>query len=191
MSKFWTSALFLLLTPLFFAQVASADTIFSFGYSDTAGNVATATLSAVDLGGGSYLANSGTLTVTGGADVGLYYLLAVAGLPSNGGGAVYSPSGKFYFDDMLLIGTSPFLDGAGLLFVGNGLEINMWANGPNNFSLYSWNGSTYNVAVDGGTDSEPTPVTSAPEPSSLALLGLVGVCGVCLRFRQRKHAATA
>jgi hypothetical protein len=177
-------------------EVASADTQFTFTYSDGS-NVANAIISASSLGGGQFVANSGTLNVTAGLDVGTYSLVSTVGAPPYSGvsGTFLSPSGAFYFDDLLFAGTSPFLDGAGLVFVGNGpgavsTEINIWGNSANNYSFYSWNGSTLNVTVDGGA-GDPLTLISTPEPSSLALLGIAGFLGVCWHFRKLKQTVVA
>jgi len=158
------------------------DPSFFLSYSDASGNIATATLDAVDLGNGTFLATSGVLVVTGGADVGTYSLFP------GGPNPTFSPSGAFIFNNVLYPNTNPSLDPFGLLFTGNGLEINIWGNSPNNFSFWSWNGRTYNVSFDGGFAT----LTAIPEPSSLALFGMVtctlaSYCG----WRRRNQAVTA
>lgn len=147
------------------------DPLFSFTFA-IGSDTGSGSLSATDLGGGQFLATSGTLTVTGGADAGTYTLLA------GGPGATTSPSGAFLFNDVIYPSSDPTLDVDGLLFTGGGLEINIFGNGPGSYSFDSWNGS-YNVQDIG---SGPVTFTQTPEPSTLALLaagmfGLVGAFG--------------
>ena len=163
-----------------------ADPQFDFTYSDGA-NSAFGTLSASALGGGDFLATSGSLTVTAGADAGTYSLFP------GGPGQTTSPSGAFYYDDVVYPGSNPFIDNDGLLFTGNGLEINIFSSGSSNYSFYSYNGSSYNVAsgppfgfANGGSAS----LSAVPEPAGLTLLGfgavlLLGYAG----FRRRKALA--
>ena len=87
-------------------------------------------LNVTDEGGGSWLATSGTLTVTGGSDVGSYTLIP-------GGPAItLSPLGSFDYDNLITPGANPALDVDGLLFGVTGKEINVWGNSPNNYSFY-------------------------------------------------------
>ena len=131
----------------FVSKGGDGDPTFQFSYSDSSGNVANGTLTATDLGGGQYLATGGTLTVTGGADVGTYSLYP------GGPGVTTSPSGAFIYDNVVTSGSNPFLDVDGLLFTGGGLEINIWGNSPNNYSFYSSNVSGYNVSCFAGSPS--------------------------------------
>jgi len=129
---------------------------------DIGGNQGTASLLSTSLGGGNYWATSGTLNVTAGADIGTYSLIA-------GGPSVFtSPAGAFNVDNVLYSSSDPVLDVYGLLFGGGGLEINIWGNGPGDYSFYSWDGSTYNVGFAGPSTVSLQPV---PEPASLLLLG--------------------
>lgn len=144
-------------------SAGATDPAFVFSI-DLMGNDATATLDAIVLTGGAFLATSGTLHVTAGADVGTYSLVA------GGPGAFDSPSGAFVANDVLYPGSNPLLDAYGLLFTGGGLEINIFGNSPNNYSFASGNGSNYNVEVTGTPDS--VSLQEAPEPGTLALLGI-------------------
>ncbi len=87
-------------------------------------------LNTTDIGNGQYLATAGSLTVSGGRDVGAYPLFP-------GGPAVTtSPSGFFIFDNVFSPSVDPGIDNDGLLFLGGGLEINIFSNGPDNYQFY-------------------------------------------------------
>lgn len=129
-------------------------------------------LNANSLGGGEFLATTGTLTVTGGQDVGTYSLYP------GGPGQTTSPSGYFYYDNVLYLSSNPGIDNAGLLFTGQGLEINIFSNGPGNYQFYDNTG--YN-----NVGEEFTLTEVVPEPASLVLLGF-GLAG--LWFSRRKKA---
>jgi hypothetical protein len=73
--------------------------------------------------------------VTGGADVGVYPLWP--GGPS----ITLSPSGFFEFDNLLYPSMDPLIDNDGLLFIGGGLEINIFSN-PGDYQFYDNNGYT-------------------------------------------------
>ncbi len=88
------------------------------------------TLNVTDLGGGSWLATSGNLTVTGGSDVGSYTLIP------GGPGVTLSPLGSFLYDNVIYPSANPALDVDGLLFGTSGKEINVWGNSTNNYSFY-------------------------------------------------------
>jgi hypothetical protein len=157
------------------------DPSFDFSYSDGSGNVAHGSLTGIDLGNGRFLITSGTLVVTGGADFGTYSLFP------GGPGETSSPTGAFLFNDVLYPSNNPSLDSDGLLFTGNGLEINIWGNSPGNYSFWSWNGSSYNVQSTGPATFQ---VSAAPEPTTFALFGLMAVGGVgYCGWRRRKPAA--
>jgi hypothetical protein len=132
---------------------------------DLMGNDASASLNALNIGGGAFLATSGTLHVTAGADVGTYSLFA-------GGPAEFtSPSGAFIANDVVYYpGANPVLDTFGLLFAGNGMEINIFGDAPGEYSFISWNGSSYNVDATGIPNS--VNLQEVPEPGTLALLGI-------------------
>ena len=129
------------------------------------GNAASASLNALNIGGGAFLATSGTLHVTAGADVGTYSLSA-------GGPADFtSPSDAFIANDVLYYpGANPVLDTFGLLFAGDGMEINIFGDAPGEYSFISWNGSSYNVDATGIPNS--VSLHEVPEPGTLALLGI-------------------
>jgi hypothetical protein len=87
-------------------------------------------LNVTDLGGGSWLATSGNLTVTGGSDVGTYSLIP------GGPGVTLSPLGSFDYNDVIYPSANPALDVDGLLFGDSVKEINVWGTGTNSYSFY-------------------------------------------------------
>jgi hypothetical protein len=98
-------------------------------------------LNTIDMGNDQFLATAGSLTVTGGADVGAYPLYP------GGPGVTVSPLGAFDFDDVLYPSTNPPLDLDGLLFTGPGLEINIWGNSLNNYSFYDFSDGAYGTQL--------------------------------------------
>ena len=122
---------------------------FTFAIGPNAGY---GSLNTTDAGNGEFLATAGTLTVTGGGDVGAYPLYP--GGPSE----VLSPSGRFLFDNVLYPSIDPGIDNGGLLFIGSGLEINIWSNSPDNYEFDDWNGSSYTNDATG----EPFTLNVAP-----------------------------
>src|SRR5271165_2081414 len=81
------------------------------------------TLNVTDLGGGSWLATSGNMTVTGGSDVGTYTLIP------GGPGTTTSPLGSFLYNNVIYPSANPALDIDGLLFGDITKEINVWGTG--------------------------------------------------------------
>jgi hypothetical protein len=100
---------------------------FSFAIST---ETAFGSLNVTDEGGGTWLATSGSLTVTGGSDVGTYTLIP------GGPGVTTSPLGSFLYDNVITPSTNPALDVDGLLFGVAGEELNVWGNSPDNYSFY-------------------------------------------------------
>ncbi len=91
-------------------------------------------LNVTDQGGGTWLATSGSLTVTGGSDVGTYTLIP------GGPGVTTSPLGSFLYDNVIYPSANPALDVDGLLFGVAGKELNVWGNSANNYSFYDSTG---------------------------------------------------
>jgi len=87
-------------------------------------------LNVTDQGGGKWLATAGSLTVTGGSDVGTYTLIP------GGPGTTTSPLGSFTYDNLITPSANPALDTGGLLFGVTGKEINVWGTGANTYSFY-------------------------------------------------------
>lgn len=116
------------------------------------------TLTTANLGNGELLATAGTLTVTGGSDIGTYPLYP------GGPATTYSPAGLFIYDNILYSSQDPVLDEDGLLFTGSGgLELNIWGNSPDNYSFYVGLSGGYPVSVT--ADGFVTPVVNpAPDP---------------------------
>ena len=112
-------------------------------------------LNTTDVGGGEFNATAGFLNVTGGKDVGVYPLYP------GGPGVVLSPSGSFVYDNDLFPSMDPLIDTVGgPLFISGGLEINLFAYGPDSYSFYDSSGYnhtgssfTLNVAPGGGQTS--------------------------------------
>src|SRR5208283_1909428 len=113
--------------------------LFDFAF-DIAPETGYGSFHTTDEGNGQFLANSGTLTVTGGNDIGTFTLYP------GGPGVTLSPMGGFDYDNLLYPfypTLNPPLDEDGLLFFTSGLEINIWGNSPGNYSFYDYNGSGY------------------------------------------------
>jgi PEP-CTERM motif len=148
------------------------------------GNIGFGSLSTTDEGGGQFLATSGTLTVTSGADFGSYAI--VAGGPS----ATLSPSGAFNFDNLVMPGSNPSLDVYGLLFSnGSGKEINIWGTGTSSYSFWDHTSSGYGVQYNGPSTGDFFTATVVPLPTSYTLL--LGGLGVIVLFALRNGRKSA
>jgi hypothetical protein len=110
---------------------------FAFTNGTDAGN---GSLNTTDNGDGLFLATAGTLTVTAGRDVGSYQIYP------GGPATTTSPSGFFNYDDLLYPSVDPGIDLQGLLFIGSGLEINLFSNGADSYEFYD--NTSYNNAGD-------------------------------------------
>jgi hypothetical protein len=144
---------------------SSFDPLFNYAF-DTDPDTGYGTLNTTDNGNGQFLATVGNLVVTSGPDIGSYSLVP------GGPGVTISPSGYFYYDNLLYPSMDPAIDLDGLVFSGSGLEINIYSNGPDSYTFYDDNGYnstgssfTLNVAPDGGQTSPAKfvfDVTAAP-----------------------------
>jgi hypothetical protein len=126
--------------PLTASPLTSAfEPLFDFAFTNgtDAGN---GSLNTTDNGDGLFLATAGTLTVTAGQDVGSYQMYP------GGPATTSSPNGYFNYDDLLYPSVDPGIDLEGLLFIGSGLEINIFSNGADNYEFYDNTG--YNNAGD-------------------------------------------
>ena len=151
---------------------ARATEEFQFSYSGegvTGSGLVTAELIAP----GEWLAISGTDTTSGGPIAGTLTLQP----NPNGAETATSPSGFFYYDNLLFPDSDPIIDNAGLLFVnGTGGEVNLFSYGPDSYTHYDNTGFNVMVTFD---------QSAVPEPASLALFGVgVGLLGWTRRRRQ-------
>ncbi len=132
------------------------DSTYTFSIGGQTGN---GTLTAADLGGGELLATAGSLTVTGGSDIGTYPLYPA------GPGITTSPDGVFDIDNLLFPSSDPTLDVDGLLFTGSGgLELNLWGNSPDNYSFYTYVSGNYVLEINAAGSAFTPDVSSAPDP---------------------------
>jgi hypothetical protein len=143
-----------------------------FNYTFTIGtDTGYGTLNSTNIGNGKFFATAGSLIVTGGNDIGTYSFYP------GGPGPVISPTGFFEYNNVLYPLSNPLLDTWGLLFTGNGLEINIWGNSPNNYTFYDNKSYTHtgldfalSVAPGGGYQTFPAKfsfdVTAAPSCTS-------------------------
>jgi hypothetical protein len=115
----------------------------------------------------SGVAVSGFLDVTGGAGLGSYTLQAGSG-----------SDGSFNWDSAVAVGSNPFLGNAGLLFVGSGVEVNMYTD-SNGYNLWGNIGGNWNPMAIGDAT-----LTSVPDGGlTVALLGGAFACLALLRRR--------
>jgi hypothetical protein len=108
-----------------------SSTVINFSFTIST-QTAYGSVNVTDQGGGKWLATSGTLTVTGGADVGTWTLIP------GGPGVTTSPLGGFLYDNLITPAANPALDVDGLLFGIPGKELNVWGNSANNYSFYDF-----------------------------------------------------
>jgi hypothetical protein len=110
-------------------------------------------------------ATGGVLDVTAGTATGNWTLQ-----PGSG------DDGIFIFDNKVTAGSDPFLTSGGLLFTGtqfgHSAELNLWGNGPENYSLYANNGGQggYNPAASGVATLTPVPEPTTMVAGALLLL---------------------
>jgi hypothetical protein len=141
-----TFGLLALTLALSSSSLAIAGTTFSFTATDSAsGTFSYGLLQATANGDGTYTATGGYLIVISGPIVGTYDLFPNPSPPAT----FFSPSGVFLVDDQLFPGQNPTLDVFGLLFTGNGLEINIWNDGggvPYTYFAFDTNSLTFPLA---------------------------------------------
>ena len=161
--------------------VQARASLFDITFSDGAANTGSGNLTATPEGGGLYLATGGSFTINagGGLPQGAYSLL---GNPNYLGNSS-SPSGYFYYDNQLSSPAQPYLDLAGLLFLGNGLELNLYGNGLGQpYTLYANNG--FNVIGS-------VTLTAVPEPTTIisGVLLLLPFGASTLRILRKRQVA--
>ncbi|HEX4141131.1 MAG TPA: PEP-CTERM sorting domain-containing protein [Candidatus Methylacidiphilales bacterium] len=117
------------------------------------------------------IAQSGSLDITDGPNLGDYNLVA---LTSPGVDTFEAPDGTDYgYDDVVNVGSTPFLTSSGLMFSNATAGVNIYYD-PGASSYAFFEGS----AATNGFYGEITGVlTATPEPSSWAL-GLIGLAGL-------------
>ena len=174
-----------------FASVSRAG-LYGITFDDGNGNAGSGQ---IDVEGG--YAVSGSFDVTSGAAIGVWTL--TGGTPSS---TTQSPGGYFTYDNMVNLGSDPYLTTAGgLLFTDNNSDqLNMWANANGGYDLWAESGGIYIVEA-GSYPSYPDAtspgtgtINSVPEPITCALagFGLIFVGGRVGRYYScRRHSATA
>jgi hypothetical protein len=128
-------------TPLTSAFEPVIDFAFTIGPNTGYGS-----LNTTDNGNGTFLATAGTLTITGGQDVGSYPLFP--GGPTQ----TTSPDGFFLYDNLFYPSETPVINNNGPLFIGNGLEINIFSNpvGVDTFNYQFYDDTGYNYTAPTG-----------------------------------------
>lgn len=159
-----------------FAPLAAsaADTTFQFTFQGGA-NAASGQLLVTDLGDGRLLATSGDLSVTLGEATGSYSLLP--GGPASG----LSPSGTYFFDNIVEPGAASVFTNGGLVFGGSGFEINLYSVAPGEFKFDYFTAGVNTIDPTTGT----VVLSAVPEPSSL-LMGALGLAAAMVA-RKRTH----
>ncbi len=115
-------------------------------------NTAYGSVNVTDQGNGIWRATSGSLTVTGGADVGTWTLYP----DGSGAGPTWtSPLGSFIYDDLIYpannSATGDALDVDGLLFRIGTKELNVWGQSPGVYNFYdSTAAGVYGTQFSGG-----------------------------------------
>lgn len=125
----------------------------------------------------SYTATSGSVTVAGPPSVtGTFGLF----LNPNGTAQATSPSGFFLYDNQLFPASNPTLNSNGLLFTGNGVEINLFNQG----------GDIYYENTNFNTFGQFT-LTPIPEPAFYQAGVFLALGGVGFIRNRRKRVTKA
>jgi hypothetical protein len=132
-------------------STSAFEPLFDFAFS-IGPNAGYGSLNTTDIFNGEFLATAGTLTVTGGQDIGSYPLYP------GGPGVTTSPAGAFIYDNVLYPSIDPPIDLDGPLFISGGLEINIWSNSASNYEFDDHTGSGYINDATG----EPFTLSVAP-----------------------------
>lgn len=140
---------------------SSSSTVINFSFVINTTETAYGSVSVTDQGGGVWLATSGSLTITGGADVGTWSL--IAGGPS----VTLSPLGRFDYDNLITPSANPALDADGLLFGTTTEEINVWGNSASNYSFYDATSAGYGsqITATGNFNFQPAPSGGQSSPA--------------------------
>lgn len=149
-----------------FALTSHASTLLNISYSSNDQlHHATATLNAIDNGGGIFTAISGS---------GLYDGYEITLIPNpSAPTAVISSTGYFIYDDLVLAAQNPKVTNPGLLFTINSsgaTEFNLFSEGPSVYRAYLNNGDYNYGSLDVSRQFETLGVTAAPEPIQLPLI---------------------
>jgi hypothetical protein len=174
-----------------FTSVSRAGLLYEFNLTDVLGAGVVSGYGQIVVEGGYSI--SGTFTVTSGPSdaLGVWALTGGSTLPP---GYSVSPSGKFDYDNAIYPGSDPFLTTtAGILFTrSGGDELNIWANGPNSYDLWTESGGNYNnqfgAYPGGGNNYLVGTISEVPEPINCALagFGLIFVGGITGHTLRRK-----
>lgn len=132
------------------------------------------TTAAADNGGFDIMSLSGQIN-----DVAITGLLG--GQP--GGGYAFSPTGAFYYDNILYPSANSaegaLLDLGGILLSVAGGEANIWGTSaaPDGYSYYTYEAGRYVIQDNATTFRVMDPASPVPEPASAAIvmLGIVGL----------------
>lgn len=130
---------------------ASFEPLFNFAFS-IGPNAGYGSLDTTDIFNGEFLATAGTLTVTGGGAVGSYPLYP------GGPAQTTSPAGAFLYNNVLYPSIAPLIDNNGPLFIGSGLEVNIWSDAPDVYEFDDHTSSGYSDDATG----EPFTLSAAP-----------------------------
>ena len=158
---------------------------FDFNYSGA--NISgSGKIDTIDNGNGTFTAISGVSTGTyDGISYGTFSLV----INSNAPNYAYSPSGMFYYDNIVTPGSQqPLLDDGGLLFTNGTQELNIWGNGVgihgevNPYSAWLWNPESGSFSQNGDVTFNANAV---PEPATMLLFGagLIGLAGLVPKRR--------
>jgi hypothetical protein len=127
-----TAIKFMALAALIFSVATRADaTAMNISFNDGGNNAGSGV---IDVEGG--YAVCGEFIVTVGQAAGDWYL--AGGTPSSVGSGV-SPNGYFNYDNMVDLGSDPYLTSTGGLLFTNSLgdQLNIWAEGPDTYSMWA------------------------------------------------------
>jgi hypothetical protein len=170
MKKLWIN-LIVLVALAWGVPTKAVASLFTLTFTDGGANVGSGT---IDVTGG--VATSGNFIVTAGAATGSWTLVAGSGSDAN-----------FNWDSVVNVGSDPFLTGGGLLFSAGANEINIFGNGPVNYSFYGTVGGNYHPQTTGIAT-----LTPVPEPITYALagFGLIFIGGSVGRFCLRRKSVS-